>query len=120
VCGRAVPHEPACRRPGDPPVLIGDASRAPALLGWRPARSDLTMQIEDAWKWMQARQLGAAMFRQNLPEPRAAGSTQFSDKPNEFTCFEDPISLFSIIKFPVIEKQEISAKSLEALHHSSG
>jgi UDP-glucose 4-epimerase len=56
VCGRAVPHEPACRRPGDPPVLIGDASRAPALLGWRPARSDLTMQIEDAWKWMQARQ----------------------------------------------------------------
>ena len=56
VCGRAVPHEPAARRPGDPPVLIGDASRARAILGWQPTRSDLTMQIEDAWKWMQRRQ----------------------------------------------------------------
>jgi UDP-glucose 4-epimerase len=56
VCGRAVPHEPAVRRLGDPPVLIGDASRARALLGWQPARSDLTMQIEGAWNWMQARQ----------------------------------------------------------------
>jgi UDP-glucose 4-epimerase len=56
VCGRAVPHEPAARRPGDPRVLIGDASRARALLDWHPARSGLTMQIEDAWKWMQARQ----------------------------------------------------------------
>jgi UDP-arabinose 4-epimerase len=56
VCGRVVPHEPACRRPGDPPVPIGDASRARALLGWRPARSDLTMQIEDGWNWVQARQ----------------------------------------------------------------
>jgi UDP-glucose 4-epimerase len=39
AAGRAVPHEPAARRPGDPPVLIGDASRARALLGWQPARS---------------------------------------------------------------------------------
>ncbi len=55
VCGRAVPYETGARRPGDPPVLIGDASRARALLGWQPARSDLAMQIEHAWRWMQAR-----------------------------------------------------------------
>jgi UDP-glucose 4-epimerase len=42
--------------PPAPPVLIGDASRARAILGWQPARSDLTMQIEDAWNWVQARQ----------------------------------------------------------------
>src|SRR6266699_430864 len=54
VCGRAVPYETAARRPGDPPVLIGDAGRARTLLGWQPARSDLAMQIEDAWRWMQA------------------------------------------------------------------
>jgi hypothetical protein len=33
-----------------------------------------------------------------------AGSTRFSDKPSDFTCFEDRISLFLIIKFPVSEK----------------
>src|SRR6266566_4717013 len=54
VCGRAVPYETAARRPGDPPVLLGDAGRARTLLGWQPARSDLAMQIEDAWRWMQA------------------------------------------------------------------
>src|SRR5262249_47934719 len=38
VCDRIVPFETAARRPGDPPVLIGDASRAHALLGWQPTR----------------------------------------------------------------------------------
>jgi UDP-glucose 4-epimerase len=56
VCGRAVPYETAARRRGDPPVLIGDAGRARSLLGWQPEHSDLATQIEDAWKWMQARQ----------------------------------------------------------------
>jgi hypothetical protein len=49
------PHEIAGRRPGDPPVLIGDAARARAVLGWQPGRSDVTIQIEDAWRWMRAR-----------------------------------------------------------------
>ena len=55
VCGRAIPLEIAARRPGDPPVLIGDASRAHALLGWKPARSNLEIQIADAWKWLKWR-----------------------------------------------------------------
>ena len=55
VCGRAIPLEIAARRPGDPPVLIGDASRAHALLGWKPARSKLEIQIADAWKWLKWR-----------------------------------------------------------------
>src|SRR6266566_6471004 len=39
VCGCAISSEVAARRPGDPPVLIGDAHRAHALLGWeRPLR----------------------------------------------------------------------------------
>jgi UDP-glucose-4-epimerase GalE len=41
VCGHTIPSETVARRPGDPPVLIGDASRAHALLGWKPRRSDL-------------------------------------------------------------------------------
>ncbi len=55
VCGRRIISEIAERRPGDPPVLIGDASRAHALLGWKPARSKLETQIADAWNWMKWR-----------------------------------------------------------------
>ena len=41
------------RRPGDPPVLVGSADRALAVLGWTPKRPELTRQITDAWHWMQ-------------------------------------------------------------------
>ncbi len=60
VCRRTIRSETAPRRPGDPPVLIGDASRAHALLGWKPTRSNLEMQIADAWRWMGARELSPA------------------------------------------------------------
>jgi UDP-arabinose 4-epimerase len=53
VCRRTIRSETAPRRPGDPPVLIGNASRAHALLGWKPTRSNLEMQIADAWRWMR-------------------------------------------------------------------
>jgi UDP-glucose-4-epimerase GalE len=55
VCARPIRAEIAERRPGDPPVLVGDAGQAHALLGWRPERSDLEMQISDAWNWMTRR-----------------------------------------------------------------
>lgn len=42
------------RRPGDPPVLIADATRAHALLGWRPLFSDLENILETAWQWMHS------------------------------------------------------------------
>jgi len=52
VCGRPVLVEIVARRPGDPPVLIGAAGAAAEVLGWKPARSDLAVQIADAWNWM--------------------------------------------------------------------
>ncbi|MBF0307450.1 MAG: UDP-glucose 4-epimerase GalE [Alphaproteobacteria bacterium] len=51
VVGRPVPFRLAPRRPGDPPRLVGDSTRARAELGWRPARPDLDVMIEDAWRW---------------------------------------------------------------------
>ncbi len=39
------------RRPGDPPVLVAEGSRAEEILGWKPSRSRLHTIIEDAWKW---------------------------------------------------------------------
>jgi UDP-glucose-4-epimerase GalE len=51
VCGRTITAKVAPRRPGDPPILIGSAKRAHELLGWSAERSNLEVQIADAWKW---------------------------------------------------------------------
>ncbi|MCE5187483.1 MAG: UDP-glucose 4-epimerase GalE [Planctomycetaceae bacterium] len=39
------------RRPGDPPVLTADASRAASELGWRPLVGKLETIVESAWKF---------------------------------------------------------------------
>jgi UDP-arabinose 4-epimerase len=51
VCGRAIPRREAARRPGDPPVLVADPSRAAKRLGWRAQRSDLQTIIRTAFAW---------------------------------------------------------------------
>lgn len=39
------------RRHGDPPVLVADARKAGAQLGWAPHRTDLTEIVASAWEW---------------------------------------------------------------------
>jgi UDP-glucose 4-epimerase len=39
------------RRPGDPPVLTSDASKAKTELGWQPEKPQLEEMVETAWKW---------------------------------------------------------------------
>lgn len=51
VTGRKINAIVGQRRPGDPPSLVGDAQRAVADLGWKPALADLAQIIETAWKW---------------------------------------------------------------------
>ena len=53
VTGKAVPHRPGERRPGDPPVLVSDPSRARAELGWELRMSDIETIIATAWAWHQ-------------------------------------------------------------------
>lgn len=60
VTGRRAPVAVGPRRIGDPPVLIGDATRAREVLGWRPARGTLDLQIGDAWRWRERGAEGAA------------------------------------------------------------
>ncbi len=50
--GKHVPRRIAPRRPGDPPALVADASRAVSLLRWRAERS-LDEIVLTAWNWMQ-------------------------------------------------------------------
>jgi UDP-glucose-4-epimerase GalE len=49
--GERVPHTVGPRRPGDPPVLVADASVARTELGFAPAKSDLKTIIQTAWAW---------------------------------------------------------------------
>jgi UDP-glucose 4-epimerase len=51
VTGLSVPVVYQDRRPGDPPVLVADARRASAILGWTPMRSTLEQMIDSAWRW---------------------------------------------------------------------
>jgi UDP-arabinose 4-epimerase len=53
VTGKPIRVRMVRRRAGDPAVLVGSHERARAILGWEPARSDLAIQLRDAWNWMQ-------------------------------------------------------------------
>ena len=51
VTGHPIPVENEARRPGDPPRLIGDSSRARKVLGWRPEFENARDVISSAWNW---------------------------------------------------------------------
>ncbi|MBI4656270.1 MAG: UDP-glucose 4-epimerase GalE [Elusimicrobia bacterium] len=51
VAGKKIKSENSKRRPGDPPVLIADSSKAKKILKWKPRYIDLHAIIETAWKW---------------------------------------------------------------------
>lgn len=51
VTGLPIRVEEAARRPGDPAVLVGDATLALAELGWKPRYPELERIIETAWGW---------------------------------------------------------------------
>lgn len=59
VTGRVIPTRRAARRPGDPASLVADPRRAFETLRWKPARSDVSTVLADAWAWRRAR-FGAA------------------------------------------------------------
>ncbi|MGO9123986.1 MAG: UDP-glucose 4-epimerase GalE [Terriglobales bacterium] len=54
VTGRPVPLRVVARRPGDPPSLVADPSRAERALRWKAKRS-LDDIVRTAWNWMGQR-----------------------------------------------------------------
>jgi UDP-glucose-4-epimerase GalE len=54
VTGKKVPVRIGARRPGDPPALVAEPSRAEKLLGWK-AKRGLDEIVSSAWKWAQKR-----------------------------------------------------------------
>jgi len=53
VTGRRINAIASARRPGDPAILVADAQRARADLGWKPRLSELETIISHAWQWEQ-------------------------------------------------------------------
>jgi UDP-glucose 4-epimerase len=51
IIGVNIPAKILPRRPGDPAQLVADASKASAILGWRPSRSSLQDIILSSWAW---------------------------------------------------------------------
>jgi UDP-glucose-4-epimerase GalE len=50
--GRPVRRTMGPRRPGDPPTLVADPSKAKSVLGWT-AKRNLADIVSSAWTWMQ-------------------------------------------------------------------
>jgi len=48
--GRRIPQKIGPRRPGDPPVLVADPSKAQAVLRWKAVRQ-LPEIVSTAWQW---------------------------------------------------------------------
>ena len=51
ISGLLPPTRPVEKRPGDPPVLVADASRAHQTISWIPKHKDIHEIVESAWKW---------------------------------------------------------------------
>ena len=51
MTGRRIARHEGPRRPGDPPVLVADPSRARDRLGWTARMSDLDSILGTAWAW---------------------------------------------------------------------
>ncbi|RME92106.1 MAG: UDP-glucose 4-epimerase GalE [Verrucomicrobia bacterium] len=51
VTGKSLPAVERPRRPGDPPRLVADASKARRELGWEPRLTSLRDIVASAWEW---------------------------------------------------------------------
>lgn len=69
IAGRSIPIEMGPRRPGDPAILVANADRIRATLGWRPRFDRLETMVEHALTWERARP-------RRLQESANAGDTE--------------------------------------------
>jgi UDP-glucose 4-epimerase len=53
VTGEHIPEVVGQRRPGDPPALVADSSKARSWLQWRPHYESIEAIVETAWRWHQ-------------------------------------------------------------------
>lgn len=61
--GCPIPVHESGRRPGDPPCLVADATRARQLLQWQPSHSEIDEIIATAWRWHKTQLEAPAQMR---------------------------------------------------------
>ncbi len=54
MTGKPIPETMGPRRPGDPPELVADSSRAQRMLDWQPVYTDIDSIVATAWRWHSA------------------------------------------------------------------
>jgi UDP-arabinose 4-epimerase len=62
ITGKKIKTDICPRRPGDPPVLISDSTKAKRVLGWKPIFPSLDQQITHAWSWFCNEQQKITLF----------------------------------------------------------
>lgn len=67
VTARNIPLVVGGRRPGDPPVLVADAARAAADLGWRARCTRIGDMLASAWVWQQGQANQRSAARRAAP-----------------------------------------------------
>lgn len=53
VTGLKIPVQETPRRPGDPPALVADASKAHTGLGWQARWTNIDDVVGSAWRWFE-------------------------------------------------------------------
>lgn len=100
VTGQDIPVVDQPRRPGDPPVLVGNSSKALQMLGWSPRHRHLESIIRHAWTWHQARH-GVALSPANAVTRHHSVSTK-------------PTPTVSVV-VPAYNAEEVIARTLLSL-----
>ena len=60
VTGHPIPEQAGPRRPGDPPELVADATRARQRLQWEPRYTQIEEIVATAWQWHRQHPQGFA------------------------------------------------------------
>lgn len=55
ITNKPIPIEIGPKREGDPPILVGNASKAHSVLKWTPQYANIQTIIKTAWAWHQRR-----------------------------------------------------------------
>ena len=66
VTGHPIPEKAGPRRPGDPPELVADNSRACRVLDWKPIYTNLDSIVATAWRWHQTHPHGYENSKETL------------------------------------------------------